>query len=364
MKFRLVLLTLCLFLLSSIPNLAQETVEWGNFGLEIDVPDGWEIDDSGEVAPLAIYNDDLGMFFYAPWEDTEDFEEAAQIILDDTDNENIDFEDEPVEIEIMGDDALMLPYTSDSWSGFLALFPFDGQVFILDAFVADDSISDSEVEELMEIVQSIQPAEGTDDDGGDNDDGGEPSGDVIETAADEDSSGEDIVAELVDLELVSDDGDFLFEEDEIDEGIFDFAEGYEGGKLAMGAWLSIEAAEDDEDYRFCTLVAQSTIDDPEEEEGTMLITGFDSTGFLVVYEYDVEDNDNSVFEVFDPGVDTEDENHFLMIVQDDELNVYVNGELIVEGWELDTAAGDDELFTGFVVGDGCSMTNVWAYSFE
>jgi len=354
----LMLLALCLLLLS-VPTFAQETVEWGNFGLEIDVPDGWDIDDSGEVAPLAISNGDLGMFFYAPWEDTEDFEEAADIILDDTDNEHIEFEDEPVEIEVMGEDALQLPYTSESWSGFLVLFPFDGRVFILDAFVADDSISNSEADELMEIIDTIHPAGNTPDDDDD-----EPSGDTIETVADEDSSAEDIVEELVELGLVEDGGEIFLEEDEIDEGIFDFAESYEGGKLAMGAWLSLEAAEDDEDYRFCTLVAQSSTDDPEDSEGTMLISGFDSTGFLLVYEYDIEDPDNSTFEVFDPGVDIEDENHFLMIVQDDELSAYVNGELIFDGYELDTAAGDDELFTGFVVGDGCSMTNVWAYSFE
>jgi hypothetical protein len=353
--FRLSLVAFCLFLLS-LPALAQETVAWADYGLEIELSDDWEIDESGELAPLAVYNDDLGILFYEPWEDTEDIEEAAEIILDDEDNESIGFENDPVEIEIMGEDALQLPYTSDEWSGFLALFAFDGRVFILDAFVAGDSISSRDEEALLEVVQSIRSSEGSNNSSGD--------GDTIESARDEDSTGEDIVGELIDLDLVSDDGDFLFEEDEIEEGTFDFAEGYEGGKVAIAGWLSIEAAEDDEDYRFCTFVAQSTTDDAEAEEGTMLISGFDSTGFLLVYEYDIEDEDNSSFESFDPNVDTEDEAHVLVIIQDDELSAYVNGELIVEGWELDTTAGDHERFTGFIVGDGCSMTNVWAYTFD
>lgn len=354
MKFRSILLVLSLLILA-IPSFAQETVEWADYGLEIEISDEWEIDDSGEVAPLAIYNGEYGIFFYTPWEDTEDFEEAAQIILDDDGNEHIEFEDEPIEIEIMGEDALQLPYTSESWSGFLAVFPYDGQVFILDAVIADDRISRREEEFLMEVVQSIRPTEGNND---------EPSADAIESAADEDSTGEDIVDELIDLELVSEDGEFLFEEDEVEEGAFDFLESYEGGNIAMGGWLSIELAEDDDDKRFCTFLAQSTTDDPEDDEGTMLIAGFHSFDAILLYEYDLEDSDDLRYEYFDVNVDIEDEQHFLLIIQDDEVMAYLNGELVVDSWELELTAGDDEFFAGFVVGDGCTMSNVWAYSFE
>lgn len=359
MKFRFVLVILCLFLFS-LPAFAQETIEWGDYGLEIDVPDGYDIDDSGDNGLVSIFNADagLGIIFYYPEEDTEDFEETAEIILEDEGFEDFGFDGDINEIEVMGSDAALLPYSSDDWTGFMILFPFDGNVFILDAYAVGDRLSSGDEDELMEIVASIRATDG----GGD--DNNQTSGDTIETAADEDASGEDIVEELVELGLVEDGGDFLFEADELEEGSFEFVESYEGGRIVMGGWLSMEAGEDDEDLRFCTFVAQSTTDDPEDNEGTMFIAGLHSIDAVLFYEFDLEDPDNSVFEYFDHNTDMEDENHFLLIVQDDEASAYINGELVVEGWELDITAGDDERFTGFVVNEGCTMNNVWAYSFE
>jgi hypothetical protein len=364
--FRIALVGLFLFLLS-LPSLAQdtETAEWGNFGLLFDYPSDWEMDDSGESALLVLCEFEcdevfsggggMAIYFYEPR--TEDSaEEAIEALVGDELNDDFDFGDIE-ETEIMGLEAFMVSYESDGFSGFSLAFDYDGEVLLLDAGVADDNLSNREEDTLLEIVNTMHEGEG-------NNNTSNGGGDVIETAQDEDASGEDIVEELIDLGLVSEDGDFLFEEDEIDEGVFDFAEGYEGGNVVMAGWLSIELAEDDEDYRYCTFIAKSTTDDPEDSEGVMLIVGFDSIGDLMAYEYDIEDEDNSSFEDFDAGVDADEENHVLMIVQDDELSVFVNGEEIVSGWELIATAGDDELFTGFVVGDGCSMTNVWAYSFE
>lgn len=354
MKFRIFLVSLCLLLLA-VPNFAQETVEWGDLGLSVEVPEDWEFDDSGENALLILFmGNDLEVDFYEPWGGNGDAEDFVEVILD---TDGFEFGDVE-EIELLGDVAYLVPFANDDVAGFSVSFDYDGQVLFLDAYVYDDEISEDDFETLLDVVLSLSESEG----GNNNNSSG--GGDTIETVADEDASGEEIVEELVELELVTDEGEILFEEDEIEEGIFDFAEGYEGGAVVMGGWLSIELAEDDDDYRFCTFVAQSTTDDAESDEGTMLITGFDSTGALIVYEYDIADEDNTVFEAFDAGVDADDENHFLMVVQDDTLSVYVNGELVVEEFELEVSAGDDELFTGFVVGEGCSMTNVWAYSFE
>jgi hypothetical protein len=246
-----------------------------------------------------------------------------------------------------------MDYTSADYAGFVVTFMFDDTVHVMEGFVVDDRISSSEEDTILEIVSSLHT----------DDEDPQPSGDAIESAQDEDASGEDIVAELVELELVADDGDFLFEEDEVVDAT-DLPESYEGGDIAMGAWISWEAVDDDEEYRFCTLVAQSSTDDLSEEEGTALVVGIGNDNLVLVAEFDLENFDDSIIETFEADVDVEDENHFLAIVSDDELSIFVNGEAVVEGWELDLTAGDEEFSTGFISDLGCTMTNVWAYSFE
>jgi hypothetical protein len=351
--FRFTLLGLCLVLLS-LPAFAQDnTAEWGDFGLAVDFSDDWEVDDSGEDAPLVLFSDDLAIYFWAPFEG-DDPEAELEAIAEDTENDVYEFSDVDNDIEIMGEEAFRIYFESEDVSGFIVYFQVDDLLFSLNAVVGDDSLSSSDEEALLEVVTTIHSSGGG---------GGGGGGDTIETAQDEDASGEDIVAELVDLGLVSEDGDFLFEEDEVIDAS-DLPESYEGGNIAMGAWISWEAVDDDEDYRFCTLIAQSSASDLSEEEGTALLLGIGSDNLVLVAEFDLEDFENSIIETFEADTDVEDNNHFLAIVSDDELNMYVNGELVVEGWELDLTAGDDELGAGFFSDLGCTMSNVWAYSFE
>jgi hypothetical protein len=354
--FRLSLVVFCLFLLS-LPGFAQdtETAEWGNFGLAVDYPSDWEVDDSGDDATLVLFSDDLAVYFWEPSEG-DDAEQALIDIAEDPENEDYEFGDVDNNIEIMGDDAFRLDFESETVSGFIVGFEYDGLVFTLNAVVGDDRLSNSDEETLLEIVTTLHEGEG----GGGGD---EPSGDIIESALDNDSTGEDIVDELIELGLVADGGDLLFEEDEVIDAT-DLPESYEGGNIALGALISWEAVEDDEEYRYCALAAQTSTDDFANEEGTSLVValGSDNIGFIA--EFDLEDSDNSLFADFEADIDVEDQNHLLMIVSGDELSVYVNGELVVEGFELDLTAGDDELFAGFFSDLGCDMQSVWAYTFE
>lgn len=358
MKLRLVLLGLCLFVLS-MTAFAQETAEWGDLGLVVEVPDGWEIDDSGENALLVVYNDDdLAIYFYEP-RDARDAEDAIEQLIEN--NEGTEFEfDDPFETEIMGEEAFRVDYESPGFSGFSLAFEFDGNVLLLDAGIFDDSLSSDQEEELQAIIDTLEEGEGSSNNSNNNSGGG----DAIESAADEDASGEDIVEELIELELVSEDGEFLFEEDELEEDTQDFPESYEGGNIAMGGWVSFERAEDDEEYRICGFIAQATTDDMDADEGALFISGIDSDSSYVNFDLDIEDVEGSNFEAFDAGIDAEDMNHILVIISGDEVSTFVNGEEVVSGWELDFSAGDDERFAGYIADLGCTMTNVWAYAFE
>jgi hypothetical protein len=350
--FRFVLLAFCLLLLS-LPAFAQdtETAEWGDTGIFVDYPDDWESDDSGENAALVIFSDELVMLFYEPWTGYDDPVEAIEAI-----SENADYEFEDIEdFEILGEDGFRINYANDDYAGFAVSFDFDGDILVLEGFAIDDRLSSSNEDAILEIIDSLHTDGDSDPVSGD--------GETIESATDEDSTGEEIVDELIDLDLVEDGGDFLFEEDEIVDET-DLPETYEGGNIAMGALISWEAVDDDEEYRFCTLIAQSSSDDFSDEEGTALVVGFGSDSLVLAAEFDLEDFDNSIIETFETEIDVEDQNHLLMIVSDDELSVYVNGELVVEGWELDLTAGDDEFFTGYISDLGCEMQSVWSYTFE
>jgi hypothetical protein len=358
MKLRFVLLALCLLLLS-VPTFAQELVEWGDYGLAVEVPDNWDIDDSGDDAVLLLSDGDMRIYFWEPYEG-DDPEQALVDIAEDEGNSAYDFSDVDDDLEIMGEEAFRLYFESEDISGFIVYFEYDDMLFSVNAVVDDDRLSSGDEDDLLEVVLSIQETSG----GGNGGQGGGGGGDVVESAADEDSSGEDIVDELIELGLVSDGGDFLFSEDEVDEDSQELPESYEGGRIALGALISYERAEDDEEYRICGFIAQATTDDMSDDEGTLMITGLDSDSAFVTFELDIEDMEGSIFQSHDSGVDVEDQNHLLVIIQEDTLSAYVNGELILEEWELDIAAGDDELFAGYLADLGCTMTNVWGYTFE
>lgn len=350
MKLRLVLVGLCLFVLS-LTAFAQETVEWGDLGIVIDVPDDWGYDDSGENALLVVYNDTVAIYMYEP-RDARNAERAIDQLIDNNAGTEFEFED-PFEIELMGEEAWRVDYTSPGFTGFSIAFEFDDNVLLLDAGVFDDRLRSRDEDDLLEVIATLRPAD---------EDSGSSGGDVIETAADLEA-GDDIVDELIDLDLVGDDGDFIFEEDEIEEDTEDLPESYEGGNIAIGAVISYEQPDDDE-YYVCGFLAQSTTDDMNEEEGALLITALDRDGFLVTFDLDIADIEGSNFEAHEADFDIEDENHLLMLVENDEVAVYINGELVLEGWELDFSAGDDERFAGFIADMGCTMTDVWAYAWE
>jgi hypothetical protein len=363
--FRIALLALCLFLLS-LPSFAQdtETAQWGDFPLLFDYPSDWEMDDSGESAVLVLCEFEcdevfsggggMAIYFYEPREE-DSAEEAIENLVGDDLNEDFDFGDIE-ETEIMGLEAFAVSYESDGFSGFSLAFEYDDEVLLLDAGIADDNLSNREEDTLLEIVNSMHEGEGGCDGCG--------GGGTLESVQDDDSSPDDIVDELIDLGLVSEDGDFLYEEDELVD-IGDLPESYEGGNIAMGAWINWEEVDEEEgEYFFCVLIAQSSTDDFNDDSGTALVVGIGSDSLAIAAEFDFEDSDNSIFETFDVGIDVEDDNHFLAIVSDDELSMYINGEEVVAGWELDLTAGDDELSAGYLADLGCTLTNAWAYTFE
>ena len=347
----------------------EGTVEWGDTGLQIAYTDDWDVDTESEDAPLILWDGNIAIYFYEPVR-ADSIDEYLEDLID---NNSDEFEfGEIEETDLFDDAALRVDFVSDVVAGFSVVVEYDGQILPIDAYVEDDRLSRSEEQLILEVLATLQPinsgnqSSGTRGEPRDIRGGSTGAGDalVLEDAFDDAA---DAIAELEDLGLISDEGTLLFEEEMMGSALnsTEMPETYEGGNIVMAAlvsWRRIEG--DDGEYYVCGLVAQSPTDDLDATKGALLIVAFDSESDVAMVELDLANFDNSVFDYAEPDINIHDPQHILMIVQDDAFTVFVNGEMVVEGNELELATGDDEFFAGYVLDPGCVMTGVWAYSFE
>ena len=347
----------------------EGVVAWGDTGLQIEYTDAWDVDTESEDAPLILWDGNIAIYFYEEVR-ASSVEDYLEDLIDDNSDE---FEfGEIEETDLFDGEALRVDFVSDVVAGFSLVVEYDGQILPIDAYVEDDRLSRNEEQLILEVLSTLQPIDSGRQSGGTR---GEPrditggtrdTGDglVLEDAFDDAA---DAIAELEDLGLISGEGTLLFEEDMLVSALnaTEMPETYEGGNIVMSALVSWRRVEgDDGEYYVCGLIAQSPTDDLDATKGALLIVAFDSDSDVAMVELDLANFDNSVFDYAEPDINIHDPQHILMIVQDDVLTVFVNGEMVVEGNELELATGDDEFFAGYVLDNGCVMTGVWAYTFE
>jgi hypothetical protein len=354
--------------------------EWGDTGLQVEVTDDWDVDTESEDAPLILWDGNIAIYFYEAVR-ADSVEEYLENLID---NNSDDFEfGEIEETDLFDGEALRVDFVSDVVAGFSIVVEYDGQILPIDAYVEDDRLSRSEEETILEVLSTLQPIDsanqrdtrseprggtvrGGSSEGGNNESSTTGTGDAL-VLEDAFGDAEDAIAELEDLGLISDEGTLLFEEEMMGSALnsTEMPETYEGGNIVMAALISWRPVEGvDGEYFVCGLIAQSPTDDMDSTKGAMLIVGFDSDSAVAMVEFDLADVDNSIFDVAETEVNIHDPQHILMIVQDDTLMVFVNGELLVEDNTLEMTTGTDEFFAGYLLDPGCVMTGVWAYSFE
>lgn len=328
-------------------NTDSNVANWVTVGLSVAYPEGWEATERYDDNTALVLTDGfVSMWFYYPRSGDTALEELENLI-----EENPDFEWGDI-AEVNGLDGFYSAnFDAEDISGFSTTLSFDGQVLLVDTFAASP-LSKTDIATAMEILGGMEIS-------GEIPASSDALGSVFGTA-------EEQITELIELGLVSDDGSLLFAEDMLGMQEDDTAinQAYDSENIAMGALISWRAVGDDSEYRICGLVAESDADSFSDSRGDMLVVGFDSDNDVATLEFDIANGDNSTYDYTRSGVDIYDPQHLLFIVNDDRLTVYVNGEIVVEDWELTITTDNKSLFAGYVLDLGCVMTDVWAYSFD
>ncbi|MEO1289175.1 MAG: SH3 domain-containing protein [Chloroflexota bacterium] len=172
---------------------------------------------------------------------------------------------------------------------------------------------------------------------------------------------ENVIEQLADDGYISDKGgEVVFEENRIrfdnDDDIFipfdtpDFLTNF-----VMAATLQIDGV-DDEDYQFCLLTYRDTADDGFHAVGV--------TSFATVDLYDIifEEDTEGPIDFDSHGEDVDEEIHIIVVALDDEITIYVDGELFYEEDDLSVREG----FVGLLRSEGvdCDADDVWVWELE
>jgi len=349
-------LVIILALLMITPAAAQDegqTARWNGTPLEVVLPDGWTVVESGASMALELAKDDLAIAFYPPMGADASPQEAFEVLM----NRNSDVMQfgEIIESEILSAEALRLDFTSTVRSGFNIGFDYDGQTLFIVAGVEDSAMTEENEAIIQEVLDSLRPI------------------DIPELPdiqlAHFDGTPQVAVEELAELGLVSGSaGRVVFSEDILFPGLnpTDITASYGGGQLVMGGLISWRAVEGDTSYHVCGMTGQSTYDSDTSptEDDMFVIVGIDSDSDVVMLEADFADMESSVPDYFDSGIDIHDPQHLLMIINDGRVTTFINGRPVMADYALRVAGGDDERYAGYLMDAGCVMTDVWGYSFD
>ncbi|GEM_PF-5464068 len=334
-------------------------------GMDVSVSDTGTIDlDLGGTAITLLLEPVYGAAFDI---DTSSLDDAMDTFVDQV--TFLDF-DRPTTVTLgSGAEVIRANFTADSQQGidesFVLAVDVGGQiVFILAA--SDDA---NELEALTyAIADTLAFLQAPDDDKG------SLTSDDLPTLRDHDGgmSGrfwEDSIEELIDLELIADDGELLLTGEIFNTSMnppVDTPQDTESSlpNVAMGALMSFRPAEDADDP-LCGFVTRVIETRNGYEE--LLFVGVDGENNLVVLEVD-DENPNGRFQREDSGVDWYSPNHISFVLRENRVIVFVNGEPAwdteVELSEPDRRGEVDDHLTGTNLEFSCVMTGAWGYAFE
>lgn len=218
--------------------------------------------------------------------------------------------------------------------------PDDGTYLIV---ISREGLDEGDTEGEFELEFQLRSSNNDDD---------EESSDLPSSLRDHDDDWQDAIEELEDEGVIGSGGSLILNENRV------FADAANPGYVPIGSNVSRRDVvvattiefEAGSDGALCGISARNNDD-------TGLLLALSGDGFLLVL--DVVSND---FYEADLDLDVEDENHLLFIAQDDNLSVYVNGDLALEN----VSVGDDSgSFTLFMDPDDeparCDLSNFWAY---
>ncbi|MGB7339072.1 MAG: SH3 domain-containing protein [Phototrophicaceae bacterium] len=172
---------------------------------------------------------------------------------------------------------------------------------------------------------------------------------------------EDIIEQLADDGYINEDeGELVLEENRIrfddDDAIFILFDTDAITDFVMSVTLQIDDVDEDE-FAFCMVTFRDTVD-----EG-FLAAGVSSFSTVNLYDsiFDNED-DSSLIDFVEHGGDVDDDFHLTVVALDDEVTVYVDGELVFAEDDLSVRIGDLGLLR--TLGADCDADDLWIWEID
>ncbi len=179
-----------------------------------------------------------------------------------------------------------------------------------------------------------------------------------------DGASEDAIAELQDLNLISNDATFIFGEDYAffsGQGNFftPLARRKPHQNIVMAGRLKFTVGNANK-FESCVLTSRINTD----SSGTAITyvdTGFINDGSVYIFDRFSETKDGN-YQVGETTYDLSDEHHILFTLIDDTANVYVDGELAIADFAVDARSGSYGIsLTGAGAKAKCEGRDIWAY---
>ena len=348
------LLIIVAVIFTSLPLLAQETRTYVSTDgpITFEFPDDWEVTEDG---PILITNDDFTLLIYgSSFTVSFDLDEVASTA------DAIDLivpgaaEEDVIEVhEIDGRTIASAPYTSPQrvQGMYFAVRLNDGSLRVLNAYNANGTIATYQ-DTILSLIQTMQIIGRTRET--------EPAPEQV-TLQHYNAEWQNAVAELEELGLIDSGGGLIFRENRAffsgqGNWFTPLASGAPRTDIVMAGQLTFTP--DGDEIEFCSL--SSRIQAENSSSSIYLDVGVDSAGF--VYYYDLFEGESYGEETRISGFDLSVPHHFLILALDDQLTVFVDGEIVFEHAQIDERDG----FYGVsLLGKGpnafCEATNIWAY---
>jgi hypothetical protein len=379
-KLLVIFLFAALVLLFTIaPTSAQsdldETYVAEDSTFQISYPSDWDINDDDEPAYIilsGIENRERISVTVFSTETVALFSIGESAAVDVAANvaEVFDFvQDDAEEFDIEGRDVGLASVDLDGQTGAAFIIEMRNGDYGMVIVLGDDEALEDNVDFIVSMVASYNTPTGTGK--GQPDLGGNDS-DVAESLSNHDGDWEDAIAELQDLGLIGTGGSLVFEEDSAfftGQGFFFTPLGRRApfADIVMAGQIEFTSGSASE-YEECSLLAR-VVDEGQSQVGTYLQVGVDNSQDVFYYDTISSDEDSTVYEPFRANLDLDEAHHFLFILVDESLTVYIDGELLVENAEInDERAGTYGIaLMGSSRDSRCEGTNLWVYqvpSFE
>lgn len=176
-----------------------------------------------------------------------------------------------------------------------------------------------------------------------------------------DAASESVIQQFIEAGVLGSGNAFLFGEDYTFIGasgssFFPLGRGRNRTDVVLGAQLTFNAQSSN--YEQCGLILR--LNDARDPAQDFLLVGIDSDGDLFIQNSSFDDDDTFDFVSLD--VDVDDPHHLILLARGDKLDVYVDGELVLEDYSVYEERGIFGIgqFTDSTASE-CTARNLWVY---